>query len=329
MPLASENENLNRVQQGCWDSPSRLIIEQPRTAGTSQNAIPNGHVLNALLRATGRCPSALGPGHAFHGHSDFARFQASRVGSLPTAFSGYVGHGGSNLPPYQLPYVNSIQHRAAANSGMLSLRDEALARLASAGTRRVLLEQQHRQEQALALLELAHLRTESLQIVTGIAPVRTTKASAALLTETSAAPVPNTVTSNCKSCSALASVADAAETAPEKMDAAPPRRPLTAYNIFFRCERAKLLGLPLDDFDFRGGVKEGTKARPHRKSHGKIPFADLAKHVAKEWKGLEPAIKEQYNHMARRELEAYRKEKKEFMQRRVFLGAQASSPKDL
>jgi len=97
-----------------------------------------------------------------------------------------------------------------------------------------------------------------------------------------------------------------------------PRRPLTAYNIFFRCERAKLLGLSLDGFDFRGGTKDGKKARPHRKSHGKIPFADLAKHVANQWKTLDPKVKAQYDDMARRELQAYRKEKKEYMQMRVL-----------
>lgn len=56
-----------------------------------------------------------------------------------------------------------------------------------------------------------------------------------------------------------------------------PKRPLSAYNVFFKQERERLLAathLP------------ANRKKPPRNSHGKIGFAELARHIAGKWKDL-------------------------------------------
>lgn len=99
-----------------------------------------------------------------------------------------------------------------------------------------------------------------------------------------------------------------------------PKRPLTAFNIFFRCQRVKLIGQGCDKNDeclttielkeqiavaAASGTKCGTK-RPHRKTHGKISFGDLGKIISSRWKNIEPKIKEVYDEQASRESKRYK-----------------------
>lgn len=74
-----------------------------------------------------------------------------------------------------------------------------------------------------------------------------------------------------------------------------PRRPLSAYNIFFKEQRALIIGasppnldhLPeMMTFDTGSPSNFERKKRAHRKTHGKISFSNLAKEIGKKWNAL-------------------------------------------
>eukprot|EP00977_Amphora_coffeiformis_P009409 scaffold2179_cov165-Amphora_coffeaeformis.AAC.13 len=80
-----------------------------------------------------------------------------------------------------------------------------------------------------------------------------------------------------------------------------PKRPLTAYNIFFRDERQRLLEtLP---------VLKNVKSK---KAHGKISFPDLAKRISREWKRISPASKVHYCELACHDKLRYYREMEEW-----------------
>jgi len=78
-----------------------------------------------------------------------------------------------------------------------------------------------------------------------------------------------------------------------------PRRPLSAYNIFFREERARVL------------QEREAELLNHQERRGKPDpelFATLGKTIASRWKRLEPDAREQYQSEAKDEMKRYRKE---------------------
>lgn len=91
-----------------------------------------------------------------------------------------------------------------------------------------------------------------------------------------------------------------------------PNRPLSAYNLFFQSERASMLGN-----EAKLHEPEKGKKRVHRKTHGKIGFADMARSIGQRWKDLpedkrapflEEAAKEKKRYAI--ELKAWKEEQK-------------------
>jgi hypothetical protein len=80
-----------------------------------------------------------------------------------------------------------------------------------------------------------------------------------------------------------------------------PKRPLSAYNIFFRKERQALLG---EDLALEFEISDQTR-RKHRKTHGKIGFAEMAKLVGQRWKKLDTTTKQGFEEQANGEKERY------------------------
>jgi hypothetical protein len=94
-----------------------------------------------------------------------------------------------------------------------------------------------------------------------------------------------------------------------------PKRPLSAYNLFFQLERERLVtgdaqkNVLLEDISAICVQHKKKKAkRKHRKTHGKIGFADLARTIASRWKSLKPPIKAMYDGCASIEKARYQKE---------------------
>lgn len=82
-----------------------------------------------------------------------------------------------------------------------------------------------------------------------------------------------------------------------------PSRPLSAYNLYFRKERAIMLG-----DDAAKNEHQPGKKRVHRKSHGKIAFGDMARIIGKKWKALSDEEKVPFATVAAVEKERYAKE---------------------
>jgi len=82
-----------------------------------------------------------------------------------------------------------------------------------------------------------------------------------------------------------------------------PKRARSAYNYFFRAERAKILGIKEEELD----AKQNEK-RKHRKTPGMIGFANLASFVGEKWKELSEEEKMPYHLKSEADKERYARE---------------------
>jgi hypothetical protein len=96
-------------------------------------------------------------------------------------------------------------------------------------------------------------------------------------------------------------------------------KPLSAYNYFFTEERDRIL-----HGDGRFGIesndarkmrllsmhwsKDRNQRRPHRRTHGKISFTNLSKHIGQKWRELSEDEKNFYKSVAKADMARYKEE---------------------
>lgn len=98
-----------------------------------------------------------------------------------------------------------------------------------------------------------------------------------------------------------------------------PKRPLSAYNIFFKDERGRILSEIPGEHQNEHGNKQGKKKKS---PHGKIGFESLAKTIGQRWQCLDPTRVAYYKSKATEDMVRYKEEME------IFLAKQAGKTDD-
>lgn len=95
-----------------------------------------------------------------------------------------------------------------------------------------------------------------------------------------------------------------------------PRRPLSAYNLFFKDERKRILleipskeAMKSEDDKIRDSITWPGKKPP---PHGKIGFESLAKTIGARWRKIDKETSKHYKALATKDLHRYAREMKEY-----------------
>jgi len=94
-----------------------------------------------------------------------------------------------------------------------------------------------------------------------------------------------------------------------------PKRPLSAYNFFFKEEREKILKVvqaedpeKVDNDPESGDYIDEETLKRLRKEGGKVSFEEMGKLIGQRWKQIDPDRLAKYSEMASEDTERYKKE---------------------
>jgi hypothetical protein len=108
----------------------------------------------------------------------------------------------------------------------------------------------------------------------------------------------------------------------QEMARVKPKRPLSAYNIFFKEERCRILD-QIPDSDAKTAPQPSRKR--HTKPHGKIGFENLAKAIGRRWQALSAEELAFYKSKAAQDMKRYKREMEAFVSQG---GVGASKPNE-